>query len=433
RSVLAVPRMALFWTELFLGSVGVSLYLFLVAHVILSRTDASQVLLNRHRRANSFIEELKLADLERECLEEKCSYEEAREIFSIPDQLDAFWRVYTEVDHCKSEPCQNGATCDTQTNTYICICPPMFEGRNCDKEILNSYGCLYKNGGCEHFCTEAEDLTSSCHCAPGYSLSTDNSSCVPQVKFPCGRTDVTNVGPRIVKGHICPKGECPWQALLEYEGQYKCGGIILDYQWILTAAHCVWKQHPSKLQVSVGKHNRNVKEATEQLRKVSKVLIHPQYNFTTSDSDLALLRLRRNISLNSYVIPICLPPAQGTFDRTLKTVRTSTVSGWGRLSQFGPPSLMLQRLEVPLVPLVSCQAHSGLRVTNNMLCAGYREGGRDACQGDSGGPLVTKYNTTWFLTGIVSWGKGCARANMYGIYTRVAVFVEWITNNMAKE
>lgn len=38
-------------------------------------------MLLRSRRANSFLEELKPASMERECVEEKCDFEEAREIF----------------------------------------------------------------------------------------------------------------------------------------------------------------------------------------------------------------------------------------------------------------------------------------------------------------------------------------------------------------
>ncbi|XP_046694362.1 coagulation factor VII isoform X1 [Silurus meridionalis] len=409
------------------------------APVFLNRSEANQMLQLRYRRANSFLEELKRGNVERECTEEKCSYEEAREIFSMPEQLDEFWKKYTEVDQCQTGPCANGATCVSQGSTYICICAPKYQGRNCDKETLPQtfYGCLYKNGGCEHFCTEEPDSVRQCHCATGYSLAANNKSCVSQdlfrssVPFPCGKPVTTSPGPRIVKGQVCPKGQCPWQALLKLRGVVKCGGVILNYAWILTAAHCVWQANLLELQVTVGEHILTVSEGTEQHRRVSKIIIHPLYNSTSYDVDIALLHLRRNISLGPFVIPICLPPAQGTFVRTLGAVRTSVVSGWGRLSQHGAQSNLLQRLEVPRVSLEKCKAHSGLSLTNNMLCAGFKEGGRDACRGDSGGPLVTCYNNTWFLTGIVSWGKGCARADMYGIYTRVSVFVEWITSTMA--
>ncbi|XP_053332875.1 coagulation factor VII-like [Clarias gariepinus] len=404
------------------------------APLFLRRSEASQMLLHRYRRANSFMEELRLGNLERECVEEKCSYEEAKEIFPGPEQLEEFWKKYVEVDHCQPETCANGSTCVSQGNTYICICPPKFQGRHCDKETLPQtfYDCLYKNGGCDHFCTETEDSVHPCHCATGYKLAPDNRSCVSQVPFPCGKP-VVQFGPRIVKGQVCPKGQCPWQALLMYAGAYKCGGVILNNEWILTGAHCVWQLDSSQLQVTVGEHNLAVIEDTEQIRSVSKVLIHPLYNHTITDADIALLRLHENITLGKYVIPICLPSARGTFFRTLSTVRNSVVSGWGRLSQHGPQPDVLQRLQVPRVPLEECRAHSGLNLTNNMLCAGFKEGKRDSCQGDSGGPLVTQYNKIWFLTGIVSWGKGCARADMYGVYTRVAVFVEWIMNTMATE
>lgn len=162
-----------------------------------------------------------------------------------------------------------------------------------------------------------------------------------------------------------------------------------------------------------------------------KVLIHPGYNKTSSDKDLALLKLHRPVKLGHYVVPICLPARNSTFSRTLATIRLSAVSGWGRLSRFGPPANILQRLVLPRVPLQECRLHTQLNITRNMLCAGLRSGGQDACEGDSGGPLVTRYKKTWFLTGLVSWGKGCANENKYGVYTKVGNFLDWISNMMA--
>ncbi|XP_038835924.1 coagulation factor VII isoform X3 [Salvelinus namaycush] len=360
------------------------------APVFLSTQEASGVLHHqRSRRANSLLEELRLGDLERECLEEQCGYEEAREIFTLPEQLEEFWKSYSVVDQCESGPCLNGATCVGQVNTYICICLPGFDGRNCG-----------------------------------------------QIPFPCGRIVKTfRPGPRIVKGTICPKGECPWQVMLEYMNEYKCGGILLAPHWILTAAHCMWHTTASHWQVTVGEwangeHNRAKKEGTEQVRRVTRMLIHPQYNHTSTDRDLSLLYLKREVVLGPFVVPVCLPALDGSFGRTLGAMRTSVVSGWGRLAQSGPPSTLLQRLEVPRVPLQECRT-TGLNVTSNMLCAGFRDGKKDACQGDSGGPLVTRYKNTWFLTGVVSWGKGCAQEDVYGIYTRVSNFLDWINQTMA--
>lgn len=53
--------------------------------VFLTQEEAQGVL-HRQRRANSFLEELRAGSLERECLEEQCSFEEAREIFQDVDR-----------------------------------------------------------------------------------------------------------------------------------------------------------------------------------------------------------------------------------------------------------------------------------------------------------------------------------------------------------
>lgn len=53
----------------------------LVAGVMLQASEAAQFLRPRLKRANHIFEETKQGHLERECVEEKCSKEEAREVF----------------------------------------------------------------------------------------------------------------------------------------------------------------------------------------------------------------------------------------------------------------------------------------------------------------------------------------------------------------
>ena len=61
-----------------------------------------------------------------------------------------------------------------------------------------------------------------------------------------------------------------------------------------------------------------------------------------------------------------------------------------------------------------------------MICAGYVQGGKDRCQGDDGGPLFTQRNNRFTIYGIASFGVGCARARLPGVYTRVDSYSGWI-------
>ncbi|TKS79285.1 Vitamin K-dependent protein C [Collichthys lucidus] len=135
---------------------------------VFSDPPAAHMLL-RSRRANSFLEELKPASMERECVEEKCNFEEAREIFQGLEATLEFWTVYTDGNQCRSNLCVHG-TCVDLYQAYACRCNQGYEGKYCDQPQTAS-NCSVDNGGCDHDCSESEDgLKRSCSCVSGYKL-----------------------------------------------------------------------------------------------------------------------------------------------------------------------------------------------------------------------------------------------------------------------
>lgn len=116
--------------------------------------------------------------------------------------------------------------------------------------------------------------------------------------------------------------------------------------------------------------------------------------------------------------------------QVLMQQKDGMISGFGRLHENRATSTVLQRLTIPYVDRLTCMESTSLRISANMFCAGYDDIEKDACQGDSGGPHVTRYRDTYFVTGIVSWGEGCARRGKYGVYTQVSKYIRWIQNGI---
>lgn len=58
------------------------------------------------------------------------------------------------------------------------------------------------------------------------------------------------------------------------------------------------------------------------------------------------------------------------------------MTGWGALSEGGPISKSLQEVFIPIISNNECRMtkYPARKITDNMLCAGYKEGGKDSCQ-----------------------------------------------------
>ena len=66
---------------------------------------------------------------------------------------------------------------------------------------------------------------------------------------------------KIVGGTVVMSNCWPWQVSLNNDGEHFCGGILLDQNWVLTAALC---KKPSA-KVVLGEHNLNNLESNEQV------------------------------------------------------------------------------------------------------------------------------------------------------------------------
>ena len=218
-----------------------------------------------------------------------------------------------------------------------------------------------------------------------------------------------------------------------------CGGTLVGDKYVITAAHCTDENLPEDLFVRVGDTSFDtIYEATAITVAVQRIKQHPNYSQQSGYpvNDIAVLELATPVSLHDYpnIKPVCLPSAHAKFPGN------GLVSGWGTVHSYSDGfgqadsylNSWLHEVEVTVFEDSNCGAMNA-SMTDDMLCAGLNEGGKDACQGDSGGPLVAAdkdQNNAQSLIGVVSWGKGCAAPDALGMYAEVSHFTDWLKQQM---
>ncbi len=213
---------------------------------------------------------------------------------------------------------------------------------------------------------------------------------------------------------------------LVMDGGVGCGGTLVAWDWVLSAAHCVFdddgnRYHRSRIRIL---------EATSDLsnigliQSVAEVVPHPDYDPVSKRNDLVLLRLDREGE--TEVGPIARLASPGD---DADVDERAWVYGFGR-TETGYFSRVLMKVDVPIVANQNCQDGYSRTITTRMICAG--GGDTDSCNGDSGGPLIVNRNRRPMLVGVVSFGpKPCAEWGVAGVYTRVSSYRTWMTNVMS--
>ncbi|KAJ8250897.1 hypothetical protein GJAV_G00214510 [Gymnothorax javanicus] len=243
----------------------------------------------------------------------------------------------------------------------------------------------------------------------------------------CGRPRLNT---RIVGGTDAPEGSWPWQASLHKNGSHVCGGSLISNKWVLSATHCfLGGDNPENWLVYVGRQSQRGPNPNEQSRAVKQIITHPNFN-AILDNDIALMELNETVTFSDFILSVCLAANGSSFNAGTNC----TVTGFGTLREDGFLANVLQEVEVPVVGPRRCRcAYGDSEITSNMICAGLEAGGKDSCQGDSGGPMMLKNGSQWIQNGVVSFGAGCARPGLPGVYARVSEYEAWIKSHIGNE
>jgi len=219
-----------------------------------------------------------------------------------------------------------------------------------------------------------------------------------------------------------------------------CGGTIIDDDWVLTAAHCFYRNNElafesKDVEIVLKALDISSKEAARV--SVEKIFIHPNYKPKESiANDIALIKITGNDSDKDNVI---MTKAITPFsNKTSYVGRTVWIVGYGKESNSvdEQPKGILKTVDIEVLEDNVCKRLFPNQFNHRlMMCAGHLEGGKGACFGDAGGALVLKKENNngnqdddmQTILGFVSGGTGrCAEKGTGDVYTKVSSYISWI-------
>lgn len=216
-----------------------------------------------------------------------------------------------------------------------------------------------------------------CHTSSLFFVQTIVFECKSSDSCGCSRHNV-NVDLRILSGETVVAHSWGWAASMRNSyGEHICGGTILSKTFILTAAHCFQGTSEESLPYSIIVGVDSLLSTTGQIRTVSEIFIHPKWNFTSKENDIALLRLNASISLDDpNLAKICLPDVSLFEQPRYPILHSSLIAiGWGITTWEDLISPMyLRQVSLQVIDTTDSKCTKIIKNTHVQFCAAVKGG-----------------------------------------------------------
>ncbi|KAK7795346.1 hypothetical protein U0070_006215, partial [Myodes glareolus] len=127
----------------------------------------------------------------------------------------------------------------------------------------------------------------------------------------------------ITRSHEVKPHSHPYMAFIASLGNKGCcGGFLVKDNFVLTAAH----YRGSSMKVTLGAHDIKIKEETQQIFPVTKVIPHLDFNPEHITNDIMLLKLERKAKRTEAVRPLSLPRCKVHVNPR----NVCSLAGWGK-------------------------------------------------------------------------------------------------------
>ncbi|XP_046866347.1 trypsin isoform X1 [Drosophila willistoni] len=212
----------------------------------------------------------------------------------------------------------------------------------------------------------------------------------------------------------------PYHVSVHFDGMFDCGGSLISETFALTAAHCVL-EGKRRITVTAGIIDLNAMDNGQVLYS-KEIVIHPSFNQSTIDYDIALIRFVQPAVLNANVQVITMAPGNANYPQDT----VALITGYGVIDRYGTRQNCLKFVNVPVWDQQTCHAHYIRPLTDRMICAGDPLGRYGPCEGDTGGGL----NVNNTLIAVYSLSSGCGIPYRPSIFQSVPYHRKWIDDVM---